>query len=603
MRTTSRRGAGRSSWRHHARPPAAAPAAQRIRTPQPSQPTIERRAAPGLPRLDDEAQRALLVKLLGRADEDRRAGRPHRAISDLIRVLAIATGDEDAQLCSAASAALEPLLHSPGAALFDAMIPSRAVADLDAAEGPMPGNAKWSTAKGGVGRHCIYQIKAGSLLFRSGPPRKGMPRPRAEYSRGEPTEETQSGMAGGSAGGSADEALLLSADALRQRQLAGSAATAPPASGGERAVSGVGPQLRAMPCVDARSATGFAAVGAAARAPHAVLIRHSGLCADVAGWDEATLSSELRGATCHVLSAANASRRFTYYWGGSGDPLHGHYDAPPAVTSVGMTFDEFRQRVRASRRCHDASLYLQTGLAQRSPEGELKSMGGLGPRLQAMLATLRAGAAGTDAAAATAEPSPSPPPPPRADASADARAVDLLRHMVREGDFGRYTRTALFVSSPGAVTQLHYDHYDNVYVQLKGCSPPPPPQGHARAKGTPAPERVQRGGGSVRSDSWVGDGGSYSRRLPRRPPKASSLCCSPVLTHTCGITPAMLPRAYPRHWQSPCELTPCGLTPCGLTPCGLTPRMHFSLPGDPPRPPDPRHSSASDASRRTPGRD
>ena len=44
----------------------------------------------------------------------------------------------------------------------------------------------------------------------------------------------------------------------------------------------------------------------------------------------------------------------------------------------------------------------------------------------------------------------------------------LLSAMVREGGMGRYTRTALFASVPGAVTRLHYDHYDNLYVQLRG---------------------------------------------------------------------------------------------------------------------------------------
>ena len=33
---------------------------------------------------------------------------------------------------------------------------------------------------------------------------------------------------------------------------------------------------------------------------------------------------------------------------------------------------------------------------------------------------------------------------------------------------GRYTRTAFFASCPGAVTSLHYDHYDNLYLQVRG---------------------------------------------------------------------------------------------------------------------------------------
>ena len=40
--------------------------------------------------------------------------------------------------------------------------------------------------------------------------------------------------------------------------------------------------------------------------------------------------------------------------------------------------------------------------------------------------------------------------------------------MAAAGGFGRYTRTAFFASCPGAVSRLHYDHYDNIYVQLRG---------------------------------------------------------------------------------------------------------------------------------------
>jgi hypothetical protein len=54
---------------------------------------------------------------------------------------------------------------------------------------------------------------------------------------------------------------------------------------------------------------------------------------------------------------------------------------------------------------------------------------------------------------------------------AEASGVDgcgLISEMVRASGMGSYIRTALFASGRGSITQLHYDHYDNLYLQLHG---------------------------------------------------------------------------------------------------------------------------------------
>lgn len=68
----------------------------------------------------------------------------------------------------------------------------------------------------------------------------------------------------------------------------------------------------------------------------------------------ASLAAELGSATCHVLSAPRASNRFTYFWGGAGDTIHNSYEAPPTVTSVGMTYDAFRSERAKTRTQHGA---------------------------------------------------------------------------------------------------------------------------------------------------------------------------------------------------------------------------------------------------------
>ena len=58
--------------------------------------------------------------------------------------------------------------------------------------------------------------------------------------------------------------------------------------------------------------------------------------------------------------------------------------------------------------------------------------------------------------------------PPSGKARGVDGACELIGRMAAAGGMGPYIRTALFASQPGVVTRLHYDHYDNIYVQLRG---------------------------------------------------------------------------------------------------------------------------------------
>ena len=424
-RRMTRRAAARNSWR----------------SPRPGATAFVAPPPPPPPNNLDVAKYAAFVK---RANETLRT-KPFCALADLQRVLIAGealSGLDAAESARATMDMLIPQLRS----VFERFLPDEAKKQPERAiaAGPTPKANEWTPAeKGtGVGRMCIYKIEAGSLLFRGGPPTGSAARPHAAYhcDCGDGDEED-------------DEALLHAADARRQQQLnrSNGIVAAPSPS----PPSDLGPRLRPIPTVDARASSGVAAACAAARAPHAVLIRHANLLPELESWTGETLATELDGVACHVLAAPASSNRFTYFWGSGSDTMHAHYDAPPTVTSIGMSFHDFRQKVRSRGGSDTTSLYLQTGLVQRNPEGELRELVANGQHLKGLLKRL------TQAANIHEESGQEP-------LKDNNAAVSLIQSMVREGNMGRYTRTALFASVPGAVTRLHYDHYDNIYLQLKG---------------------------------------------------------------------------------------------------------------------------------------
>ena len=406
--------------------------------------------------------------LISRAERHIRNGKPFCAVADLMRILMAGEAHTSPKTHALARTSLDSILPKLSG-IFEQYMPARSSSQAvtTAPAGPTPSlGHEWTPAANGegMGRNCIYKLKIGSLLFRRDAPGSSAVLAGAAYfdddavSRDNPL-------------GRDDISLLLAADELRQQRLRheGHATVRPRIEPHSTALGAeVGPRLQPVPTVDVRSASGAAAAVAAARAEHCVLIRHANLLPEVSGWTGSTLASALGGVTCHVLSAPIASNRFTYFWGAGSDTVHSHYVAPPTVTSVGMSYADFREHVHregqhTQRGGAGKALYLQTGLVQRSPAGELQQAVEADGAMRAVLQRLSAAA---DVGASSA---PTGAASQRAlgGGSADGGAA-LLSAMVRAGGFGRYTRTALFASVPGAVTRLHYDHYDNLYVQLRG---------------------------------------------------------------------------------------------------------------------------------------
>ena len=378
------------------------------------------------------------AQLLTRASATYKLGRPHRAISDLLRIMAAGEEVAGRATCDAARIALDQLLPQQRS-FFESLMPRRGE-DVESQADPMVVRDESQPAsKEGVGRHCIYQIKHGSLLFRRGAPDAAKEQPQASYSGCSELSSLRSDLDGKACTDAASRAM---------------------------------PSLQPMPCVDPSQPDGAAAVLAGARAPHAFAIRRLGLAEEAEMWTGSMLAAELDGVPCHVLSAPPASQRFTYYWGGGSDVLHSHYEEPTRVKSIGMTYDGFRAAAGAESGGAASALYLQTGLMQRSPSGELEGKPLPGKSFPALLSRLRVAAdyhhddaaAGEAAAVAAA-----------ADGGGDdamrARrlgAIRTVQSVLREGRMGRYARTSFFASRPGAVTSLHFDHYDNLYMQLRG---------------------------------------------------------------------------------------------------------------------------------------
>ncbi|KAL1518646.1 hypothetical protein AB1Y20_002934 [Prymnesium parvum] len=251
---------------------------------------------------------------------------------------------------------------------------------------------------------CIYKVDSGNLLFREGVPLDATPRAGVQYP----------------------------SDAGRV------VATAPNDS--------PGPSLAPMEALPLAHAATLALE--ATRAGRYALVRGA-RAFDGSGKDARWWSEQLGEMVCHVLTAPAASSRFTYFWGGEGDTVHSHYDSPPTNHSEGMPFRQFVHRIR-QRREGEASahtLYLQTPLVKLSG-GEVSLAPLPGAELRAAIRRLKSAAEGS--------------------AGGGGEGLALVRRLATEGQLGRYIRTALFASSAGMVTRLHYDHYDNVYLHVSG---------------------------------------------------------------------------------------------------------------------------------------
>ena len=194
-----------------------------------------------------------------RAGELFRAGKPHRAIADLLRILLAETADTTS--IGTARMMLDRELPLQRV-LFEQMMPSPPSRNRKSAAGPTKmDSVKETKAEGGVGRSCIYKIEAGSLLFRNSAPSS-------------------------TTVGKATSAALL-------KHAARSAEVPKPQLDRKR-----GPTLLPLPRADVRLAEGVSAAISAARAEHAILIRHAELVPEVASWtgENAAAASVLTSA-------------------------------------------------------------------------------------------------------------------------------------------------------------------------------------------------------------------------------------------------------------------------------------------------------------------
>lgn len=464
----------RTEWRrpprHHQHHHACCNALSALASPSPKSPPLLPQSL-RLPRtLHEERPSNPLMwqALLTRATSTFQMGRPHCAIADLLRILA-AEAVADPEAVARAHQLLDQALPAQRA-LFERMMPPRpkAAEETYSVAGPVPAFPTPSAANSSSeNRSCIYRIKTGSLLFRGSAPSSTAVRAGASF----PTASSPTASSAG-----------------RTEQRRGHSNEPPPASLAPFP-SSRGPALSPIPVLDARTAEGIRGALTAARASHAVLMRNTRLVEETASWSGDELARQLRGATCHVLAAPRTSNRFTYYWGGRGDALHSHYDVPATVQSVGMEYPEFRDKVHAA--ASDTALYLQTGLTQRGPDGQLVDALTVGDSMRRVLRRLRRAAdregdggsrggsnggsrggsdggsnAGGDGGGgqgftggecdSSAAPGDTMHNLPAGAQSIQTKgcqtaedAVQLVQSMVTVGSFGRYSRTAFFASCPG----------------------------------------------------------------------------------------------------------------------------------------------------------
>jgi hypoxia-inducible factor 1-alpha inhibitor (HIF hydroxylase) len=167
--------------------------------------------------------------------------------------------------------------------------------------------------------------------------------------------------------------------------------------------------------------------------------------AEDAWCNEAYLRRELRGVDCYVLSSPVSSRRFSYWFDASGysDRVQAGYLAKPLVTTMSMSIEQFLEASSPSRPREPAGccLYLQQSILQTPPGAAagLAPCKGLGDGI-------------------------------RRDVE---QGIDMgaLRGLIEAGGFGPWQRCQLFVggaSASGARSILHYDQYDNLFVQISG---------------------------------------------------------------------------------------------------------------------------------------
>lgn len=147
------------------------------------------------------------------------------------------------------------------------------------------------------------------------------------------------------------------------------------------------------------------------------------------------LKQELANVRCHVLNAPMTERRFSYWFdAGQMGRVDGGYEVRPLVKSEEMTIGQFFNRSKRRAAC----LYLQHSLLQDGGAG-VAPCSGLGAEI---LHDIKSGL-----------------------------NFPLLESCVAAGRFGPWVRCQLFVGAEAAIgarSILHFDQYDNLFVQISG---------------------------------------------------------------------------------------------------------------------------------------
>lgn len=165
-------------------------------------------------------------------------------------------------------------------------------------------------------------------------------------------------------------------------------------------------------------------------------------------WGRAAyLRSELRDCPCAVLSSPASSKRFSYWFDQASygsDRVAAGYEAKPLVCSSTMSIEQYLDAQKPMHLPRHSCLYLQQSILQApadgsAQQGNLLPCAGLGEGIKRDLAS------GID--------------------------LSALKALAQAGGFGPWQRCQLFVggsSTIGARSILHFDQYDNLFVQISG---------------------------------------------------------------------------------------------------------------------------------------
>lgn len=144
----------------------------------------------------------------------------------------------------------------------------------------------------------------------------------------------------------------------------------------------------------------------------------------------------------HVLRSPGAENRYLYYHGDRTDRDMSAHEAAPRHASQDLR-TSFAGFLRACSEHPSQRHYLQAPLVVRAPS---RTEGG--PEVETW-------SKGIDATL-------------KDDCQGDRRSRERLRDIAAAGDFGFWSRSQLFVGPSDSLSPVHYDQYDNIFLQVAG---------------------------------------------------------------------------------------------------------------------------------------